>query len=42
MQVDLYNLAPALELMGLGLLVAGLPFLWFWRRHRHEGDARRL
>ena len=41
-EVDLYNLAPALELMGLGLLVAGLPFLWFWRRHRHEGDARRL
>ncbi len=42
MQVDLYNLAPALELMGLGLLVAGLPFLWFWRRHRHAGDAQRL
>ena len=41
-QVDLYNLAPALELMGLGLLVAGLPFAWFWRRHRHAGDAQRL
>src|SRR5574343_1962866 len=40
--VDLYNLAPVLELMGVGLLVAGLPFLWFWRRHRHEGDASRL
>ncbi|MFM7024911.1 MAG: COX15/CtaA family protein [Limnohabitans sp.] len=42
MQVQLYNLAPALELMGVGLLVAGLPFLWFWRRNRHAGDARRL
>jgi cytochrome c oxidase assembly protein subunit 15 len=42
MQVQLYNLAPALELMGVGLLVAGLPFLWFWRRHRHAGHARRL
>ncbi len=40
--VDLYNLAPALELMGVGLLVAGLPFAWFWRRHRHAGDAQRL
>ena len=42
MQVQLYNLAPALELMGVGLLVAGLPFLWFWRRHGQAGDARRL
>lgn len=41
-EVDLYNLAPALELMAVGLMVAGLPFLWFWRRHRHAGDARRL
>ena len=41
-QVDLYNLAPALELMGVGLLVAGLPFAWFWRRHRHASDAQRL
>ncbi len=40
--VDLYNLAPALELMGVGLLVAGLPFAWFWRRHREASDARRL
>ncbi|MBM3387335.1 MAG: heme A synthase [Betaproteobacteria bacterium] len=39
---DLYNLAPALELMGVGLLVAGLPFAWFWRRHRQASDARRL
>jgi len=42
MTVQLYNLAPVLELMGLGLLVAGLPFAWFWRKHRHAGHARRL
>ena len=42
MTVQLYNLAPALELMGVGLLVAGLPFAWFWRKHRHAGHARRL
>ena len=42
MSVQLYNLAPALELMGVGLLVAGLPFAWFWHKHRHEGHARRL
>ena len=42
MQVQLYNLAPALELMGVGLLVAGLPFFWFWRRNRHAAPARRL
>ena len=41
-QVDLYNLAPALELMGLGLLVAGLPLAWFWQRHRQASDAQRL
>ena len=42
MSVQLYNLAPALELMGVGLLVAGVPFAWFWRKHRHAGDAHRL
>ena len=42
MQTPLYNLAPALELMGVGLLVAGLPFAWLWRRHRLAGDAQRL
>jgi cytochrome c oxidase assembly protein subunit 15 len=42
MSVQLYNLAPALELMGVGLLVAGLPFAWFWHKHRHAGHARRL
>jgi cytochrome c oxidase assembly protein subunit 15 len=42
MSTPLYNLAPALELMGLGLLVAGLPLAWFWRRHRLADDAQRL
>lgn len=42
MSVQLYNLAPVLELMGVGLLVAGLPLAWFWRKHRHAGTARRL
>ena len=42
MSVQLYNLAPALELMGVGLLVAGLPLAWFWRKHRHAGSAQRL
>lgn len=41
-ELDLYNLAPVMELMGVGLLVAGLPFAWFWRRHRDASDARRL
>src|SRR5574343_1177395 len=42
MSVQLYNLAPALELMGVGLLVAGLPLACFWRKHRHAGSAQRL
>jgi cytochrome c oxidase assembly protein subunit 15 len=42
MQVDLYNLSPALQLMGVGLLVAGLPLFWTWRQHRTAGPARRL
>lgn len=41
-QTTLYDLAPALELMGLGLLLAGMPLAWFWRRHRLTGDAQRL
>ncbi len=42
MQVDLYNLEPALALMGVGLLVAGLPLGWFWLRHRQATPAQRL
>ena len=42
MSVDLYNLSPAGQLMGLGLLFAGLPLLWFWRKHRLAAPAQRL
>ena len=42
MQVDLYNLGPAGQLMGMGLLVAGLPLLWSWRKHRTAAPAQRL
>ena len=42
MQVDLYNLEPVLALMGVGLLVAGLPLAWFWRRHRQTTPSQRL
>lgn len=42
MQQDLYNLSPALQLMGVGLLVAGLPLFWSWRRHSAAEPAQRL
>jgi cytochrome c oxidase assembly protein subunit 15 len=42
MQVDLYNLEPALALMGVGLLVAGVPLAWFWHRHRQATPSQRL
>lgn len=42
MQEDLYNLEPALALMGVGLLVAALPLVWFWRRHGRTSPAQRL
>ena len=42
MQVQLYNLEPVLTLMGVGLLVAGVPLAWFWRRHRLATPAQRL
>lgn len=42
MQVDLYNLDPVLQLMGVGLLMAGVPLAWFWRRKRHALPAQRL
>ena len=41
-QVELYNLAPVLELMGVGLLVGGLPLWWLWRRHRQSSAPQRL
>jgi heme a synthase len=42
MPVDLYNLRPALELMGLGLLVAGLPLFWTWHKHRQASLSGKL
>lgn len=38
---SLYDLAPVLELMLLGALIALLPLLWVWRRNRHAGAQRR-
>ena len=38
----LYDLAPLLELMALGAVIALAPLLWVWRRNRGAGSARRL
>ncbi len=38
----LYDLAPLLELMALGAVIALAPLLWVWRRNRAAGSARRL
>ena len=38
----LYNLAPVLQLMAVGLLVAGGPLLWLRWRHREATPVRRL
>ena len=38
----LYDLAPALELMALGLLIALLPLAWVWRKNRGRTPAARL
>ena len=40
--ISLYNLSPALQLMGVGLAVAALPLSWLAWRHRHASPARRL
>jgi cytochrome c oxidase assembly protein subunit 15 len=40
--VDLYNLDPALQLLGVGLVLGGLPVWWLWRRHRLSSGPRRL
>ena len=40
--ISLYNLSPALQLMGVGLAVAALPLTWLAWRHRHASPARRL
>ena len=36
----LYDLAPLLELMAFGAIIALLPLLWVWRRNRGAGAAR--
>ncbi|HOB67324.1 COX15/CtaA family protein [Ottowia sp.] len=39
---SLYDLSPALRLMGMGLMVAAGPLAWLWLRHSGAGPARRL
>lgn len=36
----LYDLAPLLELMAFGAIIALVPLLWVWRRNRCTGPAR--
>lgn len=38
----LYNLSPALRLMGMGLVLALGPLAWIWLRHKNQPVARRL
>lgn len=38
----LYDLAPLLEIMGVGAVIALAPLLWVWRRNRGAGPARHL
>ncbi|CAM5792526.1 heme A synthase [Ottowia pentelensis] len=40
--VALYNLSPALRLMGMGLAVALGPLAWLWLRHRGAAPATQL
>ncbi|MGQ2979796.1 MAG: COX15/CtaA family protein [Polaromonas sp.] len=39
---ELYNLSPALRLMGMGLVLALGPLAWVWLRNKHQPVARRL
>ena len=39
---SLYDLSPALRLMGMGLVVAAGPLAWLWLPHPGAGPARRL
>lgn len=41
-EFSLYNLSPALQLMGVGLAVAALPLGWLAWRHRQASPSRRL
>ncbi|MFZ5567772.1 MAG: COX15/CtaA family protein [Pseudomonadota bacterium] len=38
----LYDLSPALRLMGMGLVLAAGPLAWVWLRNRQAGTSRRL
>ena len=40
--IPLYDLSPALRLMGMGLVVALGPLAWLWLRHQRATPARRL
>jgi cytochrome c oxidase assembly protein subunit 15 len=39
---SLYNLAPLVQLLGLGLVIAMGPLLWVWMRNRQASPRRRL
>ncbi len=39
---ELYNLSPALRLMGMGLVLALAPLAWVWLRNKNQPVARRL
>ena len=41
-QQALYDLGPTLRVMGMGLIVALGPLIWFWLRNRHATPARRM
>ena len=41
-QQALYDLSPALQVMGMGLIVAVGPLAWFWLRNRHATPVKRL
>ncbi len=42
MEQPLYDLAPVIELMTLGLLIALLPLAWVWFKNRGAGPLRRV
>lgn len=39
---ELYNLSPALRMMGMGLVLALGPLAWVWLRNRKQAASRRL
>ncbi len=39
---ELYNLSPALRMMGMGLVLALGPLAWVWLRNKNQPMARRL